>query len=324
MRDNLPFIDTSKSGFNTDANAYTENGIYWIYLVQGLTNLHYPNVSSTGTLKVFSLNDEYVTQTLELADATYTRRCGGGEWSDWRKNWSASDIRPFTTGLAQFKKFGVIGDSLSVGFFSGNSHRNLWYSWPQSVARMHGNTAINFGKSGDSVLTWWHESSETGKDLLGASGNKCQSYVIALGVNDVGRVPLGSFSDIDLSNYNNNKETWYGGYARIIQYIKSINPNAIIFCLTNVWTNTEESHKFDDAIKEILANETLGKQCLLVDMVANYSDEFNALKNKYAMEGHNNANGYAIGGRIIDTAIGETFADSKFENVDIGLIPCDE
>ena len=357
--DHIPLINTNTPDFNTDANTYTKNGIYWINLLKGLTNLHYPDIpygSDTGTFKIFSYSDDYVVQTLGLKSSTYIRHCVNGNWIEWRdiantsemndarvgidgtkysdlgtairtqiKN-SRGGIKPYATGLAQFKKFGVIGDSLSVGHFSNTSTRNLWYSWPQSVARMHGNTAINFGKSGDSVLTWWHESAETGKDLLGASGNKCQAYVIALGVNDTGwrNVPLGSFNDIDLNNYNNNKETWYGGYARIIQYINSINPNAIIFCLTNVWTNSEKSHQFDDAIKEILANETLGKQCLLVDMVANYAVEFNAFKNKYAMNGHNNANGYAIGGRIIDMAIGETFADSKFETVDIGLIPCDE
>ena len=63
---------------------------------------------------------------------------------------------------------------------------------------------------------------------------KAQAYVIALGVNEMiySRPNLGEMSDIDPENPANNKKTFTGYYARIIQQYKAIQPAAKFFLIT--------------------------------------------------------------------------------------------
>ena len=72
---------------------------------------------------------------------------------------------------------------------------------------------LNLGASGQSVLTWCSNSTY-GKVQMEAEGNKCQAYIIGLGVNDSSNsdraVPLGSPSDI-VDDPDTVATTYYGG-----------------------------------------------------------------------------------------------------------------
>lgn len=180
-----------------------------------------------------------------------------------------------TNLLSSFRSIGVIGDSLSVGYINEPetgtvTNRAIYYSWPQYMARKTGQHIINMGQSGYNVLTWM-SSSLYGWVDLNKEENYCQCYIIGLGVNDSSDssrgVPLGSLSDIDLLDFNNNSETYYGGYAKIIQRSRTIRPNSIFLCLTNPRPTTV-GKQYNQAIKDIV--EYLGDdKVFVVDLYNN-------------------------------------------------------
>ncbi len=139
-----------------------------------------------------------------------------------------------------FRTVACVGDSLSSGEFEdldpATGERHYYdmfdYSWGQFMARMAGFTAYNFSRGGmtaseycDSYAAqkgWWDPSL------------RAQAYIIALGVNDLigARQPLGEMSDIDPDDPTQNKKTFTGYYARVIQQYKAISPNAKFFLVT--------------------------------------------------------------------------------------------
>lgn len=138
-----------------------------------------------------------------------------------------------------FRKIGCIGDSLSSGEFEGISpegnktyHDFYDYSWGQYLARMAGCTVYNFSRGGmtakEYVLSFAAANDFWNHDKA------CSAYIIALGVNDLCNQgqELGSMEDIDFQNYKNNKPTFTGYYARIIQAYKRIQPDAKFFLMT--------------------------------------------------------------------------------------------
>lgn len=156
-----------------------------------------------------------------------------------------------------FQRVGVIGDSLSVGCTNRPDSswplmtRNLRESWAKEVGRDCGVPWLNFGQSGFNVLTWC--SDETyGKAQMEATNNKCQAYIIGLGCNDEwdagAHVNLGTPEDL-VNDPDIVATTYYGGYNRIIQLIKKLNPMAKIFCLTN--PVAVESAGYNDAVRYI-------------------------------------------------------------------------
>ena len=138
-----------------------------------------------------------------------------------------------------FRTIGCIGDSLSSGEFESLSaegkkgyHDFFDYSWGQYMARHAGITAYNFSKGGMTARQYWNTFAEEkgywNPDLL------CQAYIIALGVNDIlnQNQELGKITDICLEDYNQNAETFAGYYGRIIQRLKSMQPQARFFLVT--------------------------------------------------------------------------------------------
>ena len=162
--------------------------------------------------------------------------------------------------IGTFEKFGVCGDSLSVGYMAdsgGTAHgRNLWYSWGQVLARRYGNVCLNFGASGLDTATWFTNDTY-GNVQVAQSNNKCQAYIIGLGVNDsVSSENVGSTSDINLSDYTQNGDSFYGRYAKVIQAIQAVAPTAYIFALTIPKTNGDTSFRYsalkNNAIKGVV------------------------------------------------------------------------
>lgn len=309
-----------------DANELIATSKKWLTIesVAVAESLNYPAIKGKGILTIDALSSNYVLQTYKTGTDNFVRSKTDGFWNGWVNLNAAGLSNASVSGLAQFKKFGVIGDSLSVGHFSNNSNRNLWYSWPQSLARSLGNRAVNFGTSGDTVLTWWSTHASNGKNLLGSSGNKCQAYVVALGVNDQAYVSLGTIDDVK-DDYSQNSDTFYGGYARILSYIHEVNPQAPIFCLTDVWLNSTRSAQYDEAVRSIVADNRFKNFCILVDMARDARSDFSVVKKEgYMMNDHNNAAGYSIGGKIVDRYIGVAWEKSNFTTVNVAEIDFDE
>ncbi len=152
---------------------------------------------------------------------------------------SISDV----TGMLDiFLHVGCIGDSLA----SGESYWNdggttqgadfYQYSWGQYLARKTGNKYYNWSKGGLSTKMWL--TSEYATECFDGQ-HLCEAYIIGLGQNDANyNYTIGTSADIDLTNYNNNADTFYGSYGKIIQKIKEVQPQAKIFVVTDPNTST--------------------------------------------------------------------------------------
>ena len=221
--------------------------------------------------------------------------------------------------LSSFRSIGVIGDSLSVGYLQNTntntpSGRNLYYSWPQYMARKTGQHVINMGASGYNVKTWM-SSERYGWGVFSKPENYCQLYIIGLGVNDSSDsdrgVELGTIADVNLSNYENNADTYYGGYAKIIQRGRTIRPNSIFLCLTNPCA-FNNAVLYNNAIKEIVTH--LNDPKVFVVDLYEYRDYYNVSgyvlkEDKDVIKSHYSPVGYEAMVPIISEACSRVMLD---------------
>lgn len=224
--------------------------------------------------------------------------------------------------FASFRKFGIVGDSLSVGYMknpltSEITERNIQYSWGQVLARKNNQVCLNFGKSGATTTSWWTDS--LCKPKLVLPENLCQCYVVGIGTNDT--ITTGSMADIDWEDYDNNAESFYGHYARILQLIREVAPSAIIFTFTIPYPR--ESSAKNTAIREISSDAHLSSNVFLIDLSVDYNDFFKAINDKYGYASHFTAAGYAAiakaNGAIISKAIRKNYNSDVIKS--IGFIP---
>lgn len=219
------------------------------------------------------------------------------------------------SAFAAFAKFCVIGDSLSVGY-TGNPitgqhvNRNIPYSWPQFMARMLGNSALNFGFSGLTTKTWM--SSAYGKDRLIVPENMCQAYIIGLGVNDTASLSVGSVDDIDFDDMSNNADTFCGWYAKIIKLINDTAEHAKIFMLTDPLI-LPVNRAYNEAVRVLAANEHFNN-VYLVDLAA---DKYKPLFESVYVSGARSAGHYsAVGYSNIASAIAYCLSDVMMQTPD--------
>lgn len=177
-----------------------------------------------------------------------------------------------------FKSFlhvGIIGDSLASGESAYKQNGTTKYvdiyeqSWGQYMARMSGNTYYNFSKGGLSTRGWLINNH--GYPLASDGNHDCEAYIIALGENDW-RIEdyLGTNSDINLQDYTQNADTFYGNYAGIIQRMKIISPKAKFFLMTLPSTNATKQ-AFNVAIRYMA---TIFDNVYILDLENDYINYF--------------------------------------------------
>ncbi|MBU3838055.1 MAG: SGNH/GDSL hydrolase family protein [Candidatus Phocaeicola faecigallinarum] len=226
--------------------------------------------------------------------------------------------------------WGFVGDSLSSGCtecFKGTSSKvflDLFeYSWGQRLCKLLGVEGYNFSYSGQTTKGWIDGSKtppQTTTDAIpnriweGAKSNPKQAYTIALGVNDssLKQYPVGTTEDIDLSDYNNNAETFVGYYGGIIQRLREIQPNAPIFCVTKMGE--------DEYNVQIRLITELFEKCYLIDL-ARYSVPFSGTwSDRYSLGGHKNAAGYQYMAYVMNTYIDWIIRNNWEDFKDIALV----
>lgn len=146
------------------------------------------------------------------------------------------------------RSWGFVGDSLASGVFFGYkdgvewSDTNYDISWGQFMVRAMSAEGKNYSVGGQTAK-WWVNNylPPTERSLAGVQADTPkQAYIIALGVNDNGYLSTlynntvatdmeDIAADIDLDNPSNNANTFAGWYARVIQEIKAVAPDALIF-----------------------------------------------------------------------------------------------
>ena len=230
------------------------------------------------------------------------------------------------TGI--FRSICCIGDSLSSGEYEGTAadgsktyHDYYEYSWGQYMARNIGAKVYNFSKGGMTAKEYC-ESFADEKNFWDKE-KACQAYIIALGVNDITKngENLGCFSDIDMEDWRNNKKTFVGYYAQIIQRLKEIQPKAKFFLMTIPQSDDEPQRVKAENIHQGLLYELSEKfeNTYVLDFrkyAPVYDDDF---KIKFFLGGHMNAAGYLLTARMVESYIDyiirhdiESFAQAGF------------
>ena len=136
----------------------------------------------------------------------------------------------------------------------------------------------------------------------------CQAYVIALGVNDVINrgMEIGSVSDIDPTDWRNNKPTFVGYYAQIIARIKEeIQPQAKFFFVTMMRHDEdpirdEKRRKHAEALYELAR---FFDNSYVIDLYQ-YGPCYDAqYERTCCLYGHLNAMGYILTANMVDSYI---------------------
>lgn len=224
-----------------------------------------------------------------------------------------------------FRTIGCIGDSLSSGEHESRDENGNYgyhdfydYSWGQYMARNAGIKVYNFSRGGMSAK-WFMESfaDECG---VWTSEKRCQAYILALGVNDMytKQVELGSVEDIDLENPQNNKGTFAGYYAQIIQRLKTLQPDAKFFLVT---LPNGDNALDPDAHAKILEDMVgIFSNTYLINL-RKYSPVYDAeFKKKFFVGGHMNAAGYILTAQMITSYIDYIVRHNLEDFAQVGFI----
>ena len=204
-----------------------------------------------------------------------------------------------------FNSMTFIGDSLLSGEFDytkDDGERGLCdiaaYSWGRILGKMAGIEKVYVYSQGGMSTGCYHGFADEKGYWDKEKATQC--YVIALGVNDfTQKADLGSADDVDLEDYNNNKYSIIGNYAKIIQRYKEIQPKAKFFLVSmpkDIERGVENAEKHLEALN-ILAG--LFDNVYVIDLYNNTVDYDLQFKDRFFMGGHMNPAGYVFTARII-------------------------
>ncbi len=222
---------------------------------------------------------------------------------------------------SMFEDWGFIGDSLTSGYIAvdnvgaesplkseglGSIGRNIYrMSWGQILCRMCGTKGTNFSLGGATTASWLSQfangATNVGYNSDGTIGvnflsQKKSVYTICLGTNDSGNnIPVGNVeTDIDLTDYHNNANTFAGNYAKIIQMCKEMTPSCKIFLITPFkwWSMGAESKGYNSIVRQLT---TLFSKVYLIDLY-NYGI---SSANDYVYQAHCNTQGYTYVAYVI-------------------------
>jgi len=184
-----------------------------------------------------------------------------------------------TPGLTSIiHNWGFIGDSLCSGeiAYTFTATPNILhyldcypFSYGQRIVKAIGGRGVNYSSGGLTTKAWWQkyiENQNSGWTEDGSSSvfstNNHSAFIIALGTNDANQqVNAGSISDINLSDYTQNADTFAGNYGKIIQKIREINHRSPIFLI--IYPSMLMSDKYDTIIKQLV---TLFTGVFLIDL----------------------------------------------------------
>lgn len=210
-----------------------------------------------------------------------------------------------------FRKIAFVGDSLSSGEFETvdskgepGYHDLFEYSFGQFIARENSLTAYNFSRGG-MTAAWYLESFA---DEMGFWDREkaAQAYVVALGANDLvfAKTEVGSIRDIDEKDPSNNKKTFIGNYAAIVQRYKEIAPDAKFFFVTFAKNSDINFEKYALPHRDAMyALAEYFDNAYVIDLYEYGPSHDEDFHEKYFMYGHMNPSGYLLTARLIDSYI---------------------
>ncbi len=230
---------------------------------------------------------------------------------------------------AIFRTIGCIGDSLASGEFESTDadgtnvkFNDMYeYSWGQFIGRAIGSRVYNFSKGGMTAK----EFNQSFSNEIGAFANDklCSAYIVALGVNDLlnKNFELGTMSDIDIGNYNNNADTFCGEYGKIISKIKEVQPKAKIFLVSMPKGVSDEHNE-----KKKMHNERLHEMAeifdntYVIDLYTYSPTHTQEFQNKFYLGTHMNPMGYMLLSKMIVSCIDYIIRHNLSDFKQVGFI----
>ena len=243
-----------------------------------------------------------------------------------------TDAVPLSAGI--FRRVGCIGDSYTAGFIklTAEGHTNNTfpeYSWPAFMERKTGQIWTNFGKGASSTKSWMTGlGGYTRLSEVQAAGNKCQAYVIGLGINDITNettgVSLGTSADI-----GTNADSYYAYYYKLLAAVHAVNGSAKLFCTTLPQPSLSLNvPSYNEAVKDVVAYcKNLGWPVFAVDLAGEYyTDELfaNPIYTSDKIRGHYTAEGYQFMAECMLRAISDVMNKSVSDFQDVFEIGYDE
>lgn len=234
-------------------------------------------------------------------------------YMDWEKELYCKDEQPLDilvegySNTSVFRTVAFVGDSLSSGEFEsrdaeGNPgyHDMFEYSWGQYIARKNGFLGYNFSRGGMTAKEYIQSFGE--QQGFWNKDKAAQAYVIALGLNDIygWKQEPGSADDIDPDDWQNNKDTFAGWYAKVVSRYKEISPQAKFFFVTPPRSTTQLKN---GAIAEAVRSLADYFNAYVIDLYKYgpvYDDRF---CEQFFLYGHMSPSGYILTAKLIDSYI---------------------
>lgn len=324
-------IGFSSAGDITDFNDLEFNSFYSISSPSNILNspgntlggvcFTYSNsqVIGLGATQIFI--ETAVSKTPRMFMRTYWGV--SASWSDWRK----INNTDFTDNIfCAFNNFGVIGDSLACGTVAYHDGGTVKFtqiesvSWGHYLSKRNGMEYENFSISGATVKEWLASSEH---ETCMTSGHEKNCYLIGLQVNDGTQgTTIGNLSDIK-QNSEDNSDTYYGNYGKILQELNTFNNKAKIFCFGTPH-NYEE---YNEAVKNICENCEFVSNAYYIDLSEYqynyYNSAYPVINDSIRGAGHFNAIAYCQMADIIKKAISDYMCDNVNEFLQIEFIGTD-
>lgn len=228
------------------------------------------------------------------------------------------------TGI--FHKIGVIGDSLSSGEFESHGssgvgfHDMYEYSWGQVIARDTGAKVFNFSKGGLTAKSFLEGGGYGAWD----KGNRCQAYIIALGVNDLlyQNFDVGQPSDVKLTDPQKQQNSFAYYYGTIIKKIRKIQPDARIFLMTMPHDMYDGKWEVKNNHRNLLKGlaEYFGGYTYVIDLLEYMPMHDEAFHNNFYLGGHLNPMGYILTARVTESYIDYIIRNNPRDFDTVGFI----
>ncbi len=228
-----------------------------------------------------------------------------------------------------FRTIGCIGDSLSSGEFESTDpddwskkgyHDYFEYSWGQYIARAAGCTVYNFSRGGMTAKEYWERFAE--ENDYWNPDKLCQAYILALGVNDLLNLnwEMGSVDDINLEDYNKNANTFCGYYARIIQRLKSMQPQAHFFLMTMPRCGDAKDEQKAQHAKLLHEMAKIFDYTYVIDFYEYSPVHDEEFKKAFYLGGHMTPTGYVFTAKITMSYIDYLIRQTPEDFVQVGFI----
>lgn len=186
-------------------------------------------------------------------------------------------------GFSAFSRFAVVGDSLSVGYYTDSDDvqhsTDYYHSWPAYAGRLSDSTPYWCGASGQTCKSWLsHNSGDWGLEYTKSLGTM-PLYIISMGANE-SEIAIGTPSDI-----GTDSDTLYAYVSKTINELRKISPKSYIVC-TGISRGQGLNNRINDVYEDVCSYYD---KCYYMDVESELnSEEFK----KYYFNYHYSASGY--------------------------------